>query len=83
MDTNTDFADKTENKLDNLGKPEDKPEYVLPFEIREQFRPKLLEYFEMTNKRSGAYLWAEEKTFEYFESKGIPRIAWAYRTRVH
>jgi len=57
-------------------------EIVLPFEIRSQFRPKLMEFFEMTNKRHGAYLWAEQKTKDYFETAlGIPQKAWVYRTR--
>lgn len=56
-------------------------EIVLPFHVREQFRPKLMEFFEMTNKRQGAYVWAEEKALAYFEAQGIPREAWNYRTR--
>lgn len=61
----------------------DTNEIILPFSVREKFRPQLMIYFEMTTKRSGAYVWAEQKTLDYFESLGIPRSAWNYRSRSH
>lgn len=55
-----------------------------PFEIRQQFRPKLIEFFEMTNKKNGAYVWAEQKTKDYFKTAfNIEPEMWDYRTRKH
>ena len=52
------------------------------FEFRQMFRPKLIEFFEKTNKTRGAYLWAEQKTKEWFKEKYlIPFSAWHYRNR--
>lgn len=55
-------------------------EYQLTYIQRAAFRPKLMEFFEQTNKRQGSYVWAEEQAYQYFEKLGIPRSAWAYRT---
>jgi uncharacterized protein YdeI (YjbR/CyaY-like superfamily) len=83
-------ADALADDLKNISQKEDTSnwenktetnEIVLPFEIREKFRPVLMKYFEMTNKRQGAYVYAEQKTLAYFESMGIPKTAWNYRTR--
>lgn len=57
-------------------------EYQVSYEQRVAFREKLMEYFEQTNKRQGAYVWAEQKAIEYFrETQKIPADAWNYRTR--
>jgi hypothetical protein len=57
---------------------EDRP----PFEFREQFREVLLQFFNLTNHRHGAYEFAEGKAKEYFNLKyDIPISAWNFRVR--
>ena len=54
------------------------PEY----KYRSQFRSVLIGYFEQTNLRQGAYVWAEEQTKQYFlKHYNINPAAWDYRNR--
>lgn len=80
MDTQTTFP-QTETDTQTI-----RVEVALPdapaYEYRQMFRPKVMEFFNQTNMRSGAYLWAEQKAKEYFNvTYGIPFKAWHYRNR--
>ena len=76
----SDFQTAEENKTDESPILAGQAEIILPYSIRAQFRPKLQEFFEMTNKGMGSYIWAEQKAKEFFlATMGIPFIAWNYR----
>lgn len=74
------FQTVEESKTDNTPILAGQAEIILPYFVRAQFRPKLQEFFEMTNKSTGSYIWAEQKAKEFFlATMGIPFIVWNYR----
>ena len=78
-DTALNFGKKNNNQ-DDIEQVAEVEIEMPPYEIRSQFRPKLMEFFNTTNMKNGAYIWAEQKTKEYFETAfGIQQSAWDYR----